>query len=295
MEGSFPSKCNFSTFTSIFIRGNEFCRMVLVSTMTVVTLVTYWKKMRSLKVEETFNVHLEIGQIMSRFYNVELWLELNWSPIQTECKDIVNGSDIPNYERQSTPVFTVDIIAIFSTVFILMYFVLLLLNKDKPVVSKMGKIYHGGHLKISMKLQDCITFPSCLEGPCCVRSLACCSSTPHWAPRPACSSSSSAASGRRSCSPRSSWRRGRFTRSLQSLSWTAATHDWTLELWWPSTSVPAWRTGLNSSSKNTLRAASSSWCQSSSSSSSSSWLPGRAFILKGDYYIITTNIIINNI
>ena len=147
MEGSFPSKCNFSTFTSIFLRDNEFCRMVLVSTMTVVTLVTYWKKMRSLKVEETFNVHLEIGQIMSRFYNVELWLELNWSPIQTECKDIVNGSDIPNYERQSTPVFTVDIIAIFSTVFILMYFVLLLLNKDKPVVSKMGKIYHGGHLK----------------------------------------------------------------------------------------------------------------------------------------------------
>ena len=41
--------------------------MVWDSMMTVVTPVIFWKKMRSLKEGETLFVHLETGQILSRF------------------------------------------------------------------------------------------------------------------------------------------------------------------------------------------------------------------------------------
>ena len=55
------------------------------------------------------------------------------------CINIVIGTDIPNYDRKSTPVLTVDSIAIISTIIILTYLVILMLNKKKPCVYKIGK------------------------------------------------------------------------------------------------------------------------------------------------------------
>ena len=81
MEGSVPSKCNLNTYhLTIIIRDTDFIRMVLVSMMTAVTLVTYWKKMRFLKVGETFNVLMEIGQILSRLKKCEITTRFKLKP-----------------------------------------------------------------------------------------------------------------------------------------------------------------------------------------------------------------------
>ena len=55
------------------------------------------------------------------------------------CIRIVNETDIPNYERMSPPVLAVDSIAICSAVIIVTYLLILLLNRKKPCVAKIGK------------------------------------------------------------------------------------------------------------------------------------------------------------
>ena len=57
------------------------------------------------------------------------------------CIKVVNGTVIPNYERMSPPLLTVDSIAVFSAVIIMTYLVILLLNRKKPCVAKIGKCY----------------------------------------------------------------------------------------------------------------------------------------------------------
>ena len=59
---------------------------------------------------------------------------------QTECKLINNNEDdIPNYDRSSTPVLTVDILSFLFLLIILAFSVLFFIKRTDPIVAKSGK------------------------------------------------------------------------------------------------------------------------------------------------------------
>ena len=59
---------------------------------------------------------------------------------QSQCELIYNNEDdIPNYDRTSSPVITVDILSLLSLLVILAFSVLFFIKRTDPIVSKSGK------------------------------------------------------------------------------------------------------------------------------------------------------------